>query len=460
MTDEPDINALRQGWLDEGISPEDVEKLTQLYFNTTQDGAADHDEAMDADVPDKGPDEQAPPSDTESDPPMPSEPGPEDPDEDAYNPERNVDEEGGGVGSDPPCKPIFEPSVARMKRGKVYTMWLPGGADGYEARRSEKYNSRAGNVELSKAPVVDKNMKKFQGHADIRISPGTPTPLFMPTDEIIITDYNCNDGSEVIFWRNAVNMVYCQAKTGHERPVTLNYTVYATHEPNIGNLRYYYQDYDDGMTVHDSYLSAADPECDFDFTQAVDAAFRRNVPDALKIINEPYFQEFIDTISPMTVPGMPMTDGDKKAMEATRKKYNFKRFISVLAGHCMSYGCGDIPPGDMMLACARSREGACRNRAIVFMVVANTLGVPTRYVTSDCHAYVEVYFGNIKRWVGMDLGGCPPPQPKDANGNPIPRPSPDQILDKFRSKLLALGWKESEERFKVAMQGAQQYVSI
>jgi len=459
MTDEPTIDELRQAWQDEGIPPEDIEKLTEIYYNTTQDGAEAHDDAMDADIPDKDEDEQSPPSDTESDPPMPSEPGPEDPDEDKYNPERNVDEDGGGVGTDPPCKPIFEPSVARMKRGKIYTMWVPGGPDGYEARRADKDNKRAETVGMYKG-TIGPNLVKFQGRTDIRVSPGTPTPLFMPTDEVVITDYSCNDGSELVFWRNAVNMVYCQARSGHERPVTLNYTVYVMHESRIGNLRYYYQDYDDSMTVQDAYTSASDPECGFDFDQCLDASFRRNVPDAMRVINETYFQEFITVLDGMTVPGMPVTDPDRKAMDDARKKYNLKRFISVLAGHCMSYGCGDIPKGDMMLACARSREGACRNRAVVFMVVANTVGIPTRYVTSDCHAYVEVYFGNIKRWVGMDLGGCPPPQPKDPDGNPIPAPGPDKVLDKFKSKLLAMGWKAGDDKYELAMLGAKKHLGL
>jgi hypothetical protein len=128
---------------------------------------------------------------------------------------------------------------------------------------------------------------------------------------------------------------------------------------------------------------------------------------------------------------------------------NFQRTMEVLAGYMTSFGCGVIPRGDMVTACIDSREGACRHRALAFMVCASVMGIPTRYCCSDCHAYVEVFFPNIKRWVGIDLGGCSPPQPEST------LPTGEDLMTKFRNKLVAMGWHEDEDRFRIAIQGAE-----
>lgn len=455
----PGIDDLRNGWKDDGISDEDVEKLTELYYQTTDAGAQDQSDSMD--VPEKptsvedagdDSDEESSPSDTPSEPPMPQEPEPENPEDRKYNPERNVDESGGGVGSDPMCKPVFEPSVARMKRGETFDVWVPGGQEGYEARIShDKLKLR--DVTLATPTDINK-YKLFKGKVDIGIASGTPTPLYMPSDEVNISEYVCSDGSDLTFRADGLNNVYVQAVTGIKRTVTLNYSVWCLWSGAINNLQYYDQIYNDSYTVQDAYLSAS--TIDYDFSNVLDSTFRRNVPFGLGVIHDKYFKEFIDILGKMTVPGLPGLDTDKLELENVRKKYNFKKVISVIAGHCMSYGCKDIPlKGDMVLTCIRSREGACRNRALVFYVMATTLGIPTRYCCSDCHAYVEVYFGNTGKWVGMDLGGCSPPQPDD-DDKPEP-PDKDDVIARFADILKSMGWSETEPRYMTAINGARAF---
>jgi transglutaminase-like putative cysteine protease len=52
-----------------------------------------------------------------------------------------------------------------------------------------------------------------------------------------------------------------------------------------------------------------------------------------------------------------------------------------------------------------SKAGVCRHRAFAFTVTANTLGIPTRFVENEAHAFVEVWFPG-RNWQRIDLGGA------------------------------------------------------
>jgi hypothetical protein len=60
--------------------------------------------------------------------------------------------------------------------------------------------------------------------------------------------------------------------------------------------------------------------------------------------------------------------------------------------------------GDLYLAITLSKAGVCRHRAFSFFVTANYLGIPTRIVENEVHAFVEVFFADAG-WRRLDLGG-------------------------------------------------------
>ena len=68
---------------------------------------------------------------------------------------------------------------------------------------------------------------------------------------------------------------------------------------------------------------------------------------------------------------------------------------------------GDIahPTGDMYRDLCDSQAGVCRHRAFAFMITANALGIPTRFVENEAHAFVEVWFPE-RNWQRIDLGGA------------------------------------------------------
>jgi Transglutaminase-like superfamily len=51
-----------------------------------------------------------------------------------------------------------------------------------------------------------------------------------------------------------------------------------------------------------------------------------------------------------------------------------------------------------------SKKGVCRHRAYAFLITAHALGIPTRMVRNEAHAWVEVDDGQI--WHRVDLGGA------------------------------------------------------
>jgi hypothetical protein len=67
----------------------------------------------------------------------------------------------------------------------------------------------------------------------------------------------------------------------------------------------------------------------------------------------------------------------------------------------------DEPPqgkGNVYLDLALSRKGVCRHRAFAFLVTAQSLGIPTRMVLNEAHAWVEVH--DATTWRRIDLGGA------------------------------------------------------
>jgi len=61
-------------------------------------------------------------------------------------------------------------------------------------------------------------------------------------------------------------------------------------------------------------------------------------------------------------------------------------------------------PADLYLNLSLQRKGVCRHRAYAFMVTALALGIPTRLVHNEAHAWVEVYGGT--HFHRIDLGGA------------------------------------------------------
>ena len=86
--------------------------------------------------------------------------------------------------------------------------------------------------------------------------------------------------------------------------------------------------------------------------------------------------------------------------------------------------------GISYLDLALSQRGVCRHRSYAFVITAQALGLPARYVSNEAHAFVEVFLPR-NGWRRIDLGGATPrlnvhnarkKRPHRPRPDPFPRP--------------------------------------
>lgn len=95
--------------------------------------------------------------------------------------------------------------------------------------------------------------------------------------------------------------------------------------------------------------------------------------------------------------------------------------VEALAAYFRSFTEGDIPPPteveSLYLALALGEKGCCRHRAFAFLVTAQSVGIPTRAVVNEAHAFVEVATPD-GHWHQINLGGCGTYQLNNPNNYP------------------------------------------
>jgi hypothetical protein len=131
---------------------------------------------------------------------------------------------------------------------------------------------------------------------------------------------------------------------------------------------------------------------------------------------------------------------ERDAIEFARDDLHLRRgdplptVLSTLTGHFRSFTEADQPPedtGNIYLDLARGKRGVCRHRTYAFMITALALGVPTRFVMNEAHAWAEVKMPEVG-WMRIDLGGSAAgleahndddrPVYRPINDHPLPRP--------------------------------------
>lgn len=84
-----------------------------------------------------------------------------------------------------------------------------------------------------------------------------------------------------------------------------------------------------------------------------------------------------------------------------------REVVNKLVSYFRNFEDSEEPPTgrrDIYLDLALSQKGVCRHRSFAFFVTALYLGIPTRMISNEAHAWVEVYDG--RRWRRIDLGGA------------------------------------------------------
>jgi transglutaminase-like putative cysteine protease len=113
-----------------------------------------------------------------------------------------------------------------------------------------------------------------------------------------------------------------------------------------------------------------------------------------------------------------------RVSRAQRPRQAIARLVQYFRGFADSQ---ESPRGrrSVYLDIALSKKGVCRHRAFAFLVTAQSLGIPTRLVLNEAHAWVEIYDG--AGWRRIDLGGAGHMSvpPSDSAERAVYKPPPD-----------------------------------
>jgi transglutaminase-like putative cysteine protease len=113
--------------------------------------------------------------------------------------------------------------------------------------------------------------------------------------------------------------------------------------------------------------------------------------------------------------------------------------VARLVQYFRGFADSDDPPkgrANVYLALALSKKGVCRHRAFAFLVTAQSLGLPTRLVQNEAHAWVEVHDGVL--WRRIDLGGA------GHMSNPASNALPERAV--YKPPPDAYSWPQNAER--------------
>jgi transglutaminase-like putative cysteine protease len=126
------------------------------------------------------------------------------------------------------------------------------------------------------------------------------------------------------------------------------------------------------------------------------------------------------------------------------RKLTPRAAITRLVQYFRAFTDSDEPPqgqGNVYLDLALSKKGVCRHRAFAFLVTAQSLGIPTRMVLNEAHAWVEVHDGNL--WRRIDLGGAGRLQLTEPTGA-APQSPPERAVHRPPPDTFA--WPQNAER--------------
>ncbi len=115
--------------------------------------------------------------------------------------------------------------------------------------------------------------------------------------------------------------------------------------------------------------------------------------------------------------------------------------LDTLVAYFRSFEESEQPPrdtGDIYLDLARGKRGVCRHRAYAFVITAQALGIPARFVDNEAHAWVEVRLPTVG-FLRIDLGGSAKGlEAHNADDRPVYRPHGADPLPEPPAYLAAL----------------------
>jgi hypothetical protein len=251
----------------------------------------------------------------------------------------------------------FDPSVIPYKRGVAQNEVRMSGADYafvVDTGRFQRVGIGAGGKDASKSEDV------FWGTFLIKSSPGTRTPIPSVAPDQRILEVLTEPAAAVVIERDGADNFYLT--TERSDLVRVNMKIAAPR-------RYF-----DGEFQWVSWSS-------------FDRSALPKLPSAL----------------------YPVAKDVMREIGVSRESINPKDALMRLIEHFRDFEGKPFPPEmrgeDIYYSIATSKVGVCRHRSFAFVITATALGIPSRYVYNEAHAFVEVLWPGLG-WRRVDLGGA------------------------------------------------------
>jgi Transglutaminase-like superfamily len=253
---------------------------------------------------------------------------------------------------------VFNPDVLPFKRMSAFD------------QTDDAYTLHVARPALAEVPVGGtadpRTRDRFWGDVDVALTPGVDVPLPSVAPDMRILSYETKPAVRLAFSKDGADNYYVRSD-----------------EPNASGTYHlvFYADADAGYFASQlparryrvrDVLAHAPPE----LVQVMPASVRRDAAITMQRLG---------------------VDPDMDLGIAFNK----------LVGYFRAFQAGEIrsPSGNTYRDLCDGQVGVCRHRSFAFMITANALGIPTRLVENEAHAFVEVWFPD-RGWQRIDLGGA------------------------------------------------------
>jgi transglutaminase-like putative cysteine protease len=263
---------------------------------------------------------------------------------------------------------VFNPDVIPFKRMTVL--------DGI----GEDYTLHVAHPQLTEIAVGGKHdprtHDRFYGDVRLQLKPGIDVPLPSVAPDMRILSYETYPPIKLKFSKDGAD----------------NFFVRSDESSASGQYQLTFWCDADAM-----YFTPGLPKADYKLQDVVD----KTPPEYKIAIPERVRSEAHKTLQGGKFNLASVRSGVDRSMKL---QYAFERLIM----YFRAFEAGTIrnPTGDIYRDLCDSQAGVCRHRAFAFMVTATALGIPTRYVQNEAHAFVEVWLPGREGWQRIDLGGA------------------------------------------------------
>lgn len=252
---------------------------------------------------------------------------------------------------------VFNPEVMPFKRMSAF--------DGV----GPDYANTVRDPELRLVPIggtTDRARDRFWASIMIELTPGAPVPIPSVAPDMRILSYETHPTTALTFAKDSADNFYVRADGGGRGQVRLVFLAdadagyFAPQLPSraysVGRVR----------------------------TLARDAGLLPTLPPEVAVAAQRALAE------------LKLSTDDELGTAFNTLVYYFRGFEAKPIPN---------PTGDVYWDLYKHQAGVCRHRSATFTITANALGIPTRYVYNEAHAFVEVWFPE-RGWQRIDLGGA------------------------------------------------------